>query len=238
MNPNHFKDFLTSLNAKKVTNKENTYSIGNNNDDGKLYFKSPSNNKIELDLLITNPEKRGTGIASNLLRQFLTQTDEYQYKVFLYLSPRDKTTDLEKLTNLYYKFGFNQISDFEMIRNPKIKKTIKEEAEEKPKIRIKKQHINNLLTYTPFYGEERMGSFRLEKFNNDFKIFGSVLYDKFRGSGLGKKFYKYIITDLSKTQQKLFSDNNMTNDARNIWDWLVANNLAEKTPQNTYISKV
>lgn len=104
------------------------------------------------------------------------------------------------------------------------------------KIRIKKAIVNNLLVYTPFYGNNRMGAFRLKPFGDDYKIFGTVLYDDYKGQGLGKGMYKYIIKDLKKDGKTLYSDDMQSSDAARVWDNLVLLGIAEKTG-NTYKSK-
>ena len=96
--------------------------------------------------------------------------------------------------------------------------------------------MNNLLVFTPFYDGERMGAFRLRPFNDDYKVFETVLYDRFKGQGLGKGMYKYIIRDLSKESKILYSDDKQSTDAARVWDSLVSMGIAEKTG-NTYKSK-
>ena len=103
------------------------------------------------------------------------------------------------------------------------------------KIKIKKQVVNNLLVFTPFYEGERMGAFRLRPFGNDYKIFGVVLNDRFKGQGLGKGMYRYIIKTIGKEGKKLYSDDKQSQDAQNVWNSLVKNGFA--TPTDTgYVS--
>jgi hypothetical protein len=97
------------------------------------------------------------------------------------------------------------------------------------KIKIKKQVVNNLLVFIPFYEGERMGAFRLKPFGDDHKIFGVVLYDKFKGQGLGKGMYKYIIRSLSKEGKKLYSDDKQSPEAQNVWNSLVRDGFATTT---------
>jgi hypothetical protein len=97
------------------------------------------------------------------------------------------------------------------------------------KIKIKKQIVNNLLVFTPFYEGERMGAFRLKPFGDNYKIFGVVLYDKFKGQGLGKGMYKYIIRTLSKEGKKLYSDDKQSPEAQNVWNSLVRDGFATTT---------
>ena len=104
------------------------------------------------------------------------------------------------------------------------------------KIKIKKAVVNNLLVYTPFYDGNRMGAFRLRPFGDDYKIFGTVLYDDYKGHGLGKGMYRYIIKDLKKENKTLYSDDMQSADAARVWDGLVAMGMAEKTGE-TYKSK-
>lgn len=104
------------------------------------------------------------------------------------------------------------------------------------KIKIKKAVVNNLLVYTPFYDGNRMGAFRLRPFGDDYKIFATVLYDDYKGQGLGKGMYRYIIRDLKKDGKTLYSDDMQSADAARVWDSLVSLGLAEKTG-DTYKSK-
>jgi hypothetical protein len=104
------------------------------------------------------------------------------------------------------------------------------------KIRIKKTMVNNLLVYIPFYDGVRMGAFRLRPVPDGFKVFETLLYDKYQGKGLGKGMYKYIIKDLSKENKILYSDDKQSTDAARVWDSLVSMGIAEKTG-NTYKSK-
>lgn len=97
------------------------------------------------------------------------------------------------------------------------------------KIRIKRQEVNGLLVFTPFYNGERMGAFRLKPFGNDYKIFGVVLYDNYKGQGLGKGMYKYIIRTLGKEGKKLFSDDKQSQEAANVWNSLVRDGFATTT---------
>lgn len=105
------------------------------------------------------------------------------------------------------------------------------------KIKIRKAVVNNLLVYTPFYDGNRMGAFRLKPFGDDYKIFATVLYDDYKGKGLGKGMYRYIIKDLSKENKLLYSDDMQSADAARVWDSLVSMGVAEKTGE-TYKSKV
>jgi hypothetical protein len=104
------------------------------------------------------------------------------------------------------------------------------------RIRIKKTMVNNLLVYIPFYDGVRMGAFRLRPVPDGFKVFETLLYDKYQGKGLGKGMYKYIIRDLSKENKILYSDDKQSTDAARVWDSLVSMGIAEKTG-NTYKSK-
>jgi hypothetical protein len=112
------------------------------------------------------------------------------------------------------------------------RKAILESENEKidtSKIKIKRQIVNNLLVFIPFYENERMGGFRLKPFEDGYKIFGVVLYDKFRNQGLGKGMYKYIIRTLAKEDKKLYSDDYLSPDAENVWGSLVSNGFATTT---------
>lgn len=104
------------------------------------------------------------------------------------------------------------------------------------KVRIKKQVVNGLLVFTPYYDGIVMGAFRMKPFNNDYKITAVILYDKFKGKGMGKNMYRYIIKTLAKEDKKLFSDNYQSPDAKHVWDSLVRNGYAIPT-ENGYVSK-
>jgi GNAT superfamily N-acetyltransferase len=116
----------------------------------------------------------------------------------------------------------------EFIKN-KLRENLQPEKIDTSKIKIKKNFTNGLLVFLPFYEGNRMGSFRLEPFNDDYKIFGTVLYDRFKGQGLGKGMYKYIIRQLKKEGKKLYSDDNQSPDAVNVWNSLVKDGLAITT---------
>ena len=73
--------------------------------------------------------------------------------------------------------------------------------------------------------------------DDDYKIFATVLYDDYKGKGLGKGMYRYIIKDLSKENKSLYSDDMQSADAARVWDSLVSMGMAEKTGE-TYKSKV
>jgi GNAT superfamily N-acetyltransferase len=116
------------------------------------------------------------------------------------------------------------------------------EALEQPldtsKIEIDVQVINNLLVYLPFYDGVRMGAFRLAPFNNDYKVSEVLLYDKFRGQGIGVGMYRYIIEDLAEQGKKLYSDDNQTPDAKRVWASLIKSGLAKDLGNRTYVSTV
>lgn len=121
-----------------------------------------------------------------------------------------------------------------------IKQRLLEMSEEKidtSKIKIRKVVVNNLLVYTPFYDGNRMGAFRLLPVSDGYKVFGTVLYDKYKGKGLGKGMYRYIIRDLAKENKILYSDDKQSVDAARVWGSLVKMGMAEKTG-DTYKSKI
>jgi hypothetical protein len=122
----------------------------------------------------------------------------------------------------------------EFIKN-KLRENLQSEKIDTSKIRIKSQFTNGLLVFLPVYEGSRMGSFRLEPFNDDYKIFGTVLYDRFKGQGLGKGMYKYIIRQLKKEGKKLYSDDNQSSEAVNVWNSLVKDGIATTT-DNGYVS--
>ena len=102
-----------------------------------------------------------------------------------------------------------------------------EEKIDTSKIRVKKQLVNDLLVFSPYYGNEKMGAFRLEPFGDNYKIFAALLYDRFKGKGLGKGMYKYIIKSLKKDGKTLYSDLSQSPDAKRVWDSLVRDGFAE-----------
>jgi len=122
----------------------------------------------------------------------------------------------------------------DFIKN-KLRESLEVEKIDTSKIRIKSQFTNGLLVFLPVYEGNRMGSFRLEPFNDDYKIFGTVLYDKYKGQGLGKGMYKYIIRQLKKEGKKLYSDDNQSSEAVNVWNSLVKDGVATTT-DNGYVS--
>lgn len=93
-------------------------------------------------------------------------------------------------------------------------------------IEIDKRLVNNLLVYSPFYNGEKMGAFRLQEFGDDYSVTSVILYDRFRGKGIGKAMYLYIIEDLKKQGKTLYSDLSQTPDAKRVWDSLVRNGYA------------
>lgn len=103
-------------------------------------------------------------------------------------------------------------------------------------IRIKKNLVNNLLVFQPYYKNKPMGAFRLTPYNEDYRIYGVVLYDRFKGQGIGKGMYKYIIGSLRKEGKKLYSDNHQSQEAQNVWDSLVNDGVAIKI-DGGYMSK-
>jgi predicted GNAT family acetyltransferase len=103
------------------------------------------------------------------------------------------------------------------------------EKVDKSKIKIKRQEVNGLLVFSPFYYDQKMGAFRLEPIGNDYSIFATIIYDRFRGQGIGLSMYKYIIKTLRKEGKKLYSDTNQTNDALKVWTQLVNSGFATTT---------
>lgn len=94
-------------------------------------------------------------------------------------------------------------------------------------IEIDKGVVNNLLVYSPFYNGEKMGGFRLQRFGDDYSVGSVNLYDRFRGKGIGKAMYLYIIKDLKKQGKTLYSDLSQTPDAKRVWDSLVRDGYAK-----------
>lgn len=100
---------------------------------------------------------------------------------------------------------------------------------DKSKIKIKQQEVNGLLVFSPYYYDQKIGAFRLEPIGNDYSVFATIIYDRFRGQGIGLGMYKYIIKTLRKKGKKLYSDTNQTNDALKVWNELVADGFATTT---------
>jgi predicted GNAT family acetyltransferase len=112
----NFKNVIKDLGAVKTKGKINTYTLELG--DSQIHFKKTNKpNTIELDLVYTNIESRGSGSARRIMNKFLEVIDKYKIKVELYIVPRDKTTNPNTLEKFYRDFGFIKISDFEMIRN-------------------------------------------------------------------------------------------------------------------------
>jgi len=125
----------------------------------------------------------------------------------------------------------------DFIKN-KLKENLEQEKINTSKIKIKTSVVNNLLVFLPFYDGERMGAFRLRPFNDDYKIFETVLYDRFKGQGLGKGMYRFIIKKLATEGKKLYSDDKQSQEAYNVWESLVRNGLAIKLENNTFVSSI
>ena len=104
------------------------------------------------------------------------------------------------------------------------------------KVKIRRQVVNGLLVFTPYYEGQPMGAFRMKPFIDDYKITAVLLYDRFKGKGIGKKMYIYIIKTLAKEGKKLYSDNHQSPEARFVWDSLVKSGYAIPS-QNGYVSK-
>jgi hypothetical protein len=116
-----------------------------------------------------------------------------------------------------------------------LRKLITEEID-RGKIRIKKQSINGLLIFSPYYEDEKMGGFRTKPFEDGYMIDSTILYDRFRGFGIGKDIYLYIIKTLAKENKPLYSDLHQTPEAKDVWEKLVAKGYADRT-ENGYKSK-
>jgi len=125
----------------------------------------------------------------------------------------------------------------DFIKN-KLKENLEQEKINTSKIKIKTSVVNNLLVFLPFYDGERMGAFRLRPFNDDYKVFETVLYDRFKGQGLGKGMYRFIIKKLATEGKKLYSDDKQSQEAYNVWESLVRNGLAIKLENNTFVSSI
>ena len=123
----------------------------------------------------------------------------------------------------------------DFIKN-KLKENLDNQKIDTSKIKIKTQVVNNLLVFLPFYDGERMGAFRLRPFNDDYKIFETILYDRFKGQGLGKGMYKFIIKKLASEGKKLYSDDKQSQEAYNVWNSLVKDNLATPLENGTFVS--
>lgn len=95
---------------------------------------------------------------------------------------------------------------------------------------VDKKLVNGLLSYTPYIRGKRVGSFRVKGDRVD----QVTLYKNYRGKGYASSLYKYAAKDLIKQGIVLKSDQNMTQDARNVWESLVEEGVAIKLPDNTY----
>jgi len=104
------------------------------------------------------------------------------------------------------------------------------------KVKIRRKVVNGLLVFIPYYDGEPMGAFRMKPFDNDYKITAVILYDRFKGKGIGKKMYIYIIKTLAKEGKKLYSDDHQSPEAKYVWDSLVRNGYAIPT-ENGYMSR-
>jgi hypothetical protein len=114
--PDNFKNIVKDLGAVKTEGKINSYTLQLG--PSRIYFKKTMKpNTIELDLISTDMESRGSGSAKNVMAKFLEVVDKYKAKVELSIVPRDKTTDPKMLEKFYKDFGFISTSDFEMRRN-------------------------------------------------------------------------------------------------------------------------
>jgi hypothetical protein len=114
--PDNFKNIVKDLGATKTEGKINSYTfqIG----PSKIYFKKTLKpNTIELDLISTDIDSRGSGSAKKVMSEFIKVIDKYKARVELSIVPRDKTTDPKMLEKFYKDFGFINTSDFEMRRN-------------------------------------------------------------------------------------------------------------------------
>lgn len=120
-----------------------------------------------------------------------------------------------------------------------IRHILRENIEKKidtSKIKIKSNLVNNLLVFIPFYEGKRMGAFRLRNFENDYKIHSTLLYDEFKGQGIGKGMYKFIIKKLASEGKKLYSDDKQSQEAFNLWVSLVKDGLANQISDNLFVS--
>jgi hypothetical protein len=125
----------------------------------------------------------------------------------------------------------------DFIKN-KLKENLEKEKIDTSKIKIKTAVVNNLFVFLPFYDGERMGAFRLRPFNNDYKVFETILYDRFKGQGIGKGIYRFIIKKLATEGKKLYSDDKQSQEAHNVWLSLVKNNLATQLDNETFVSSL
>jgi hypothetical protein len=102
--------------------------------------------------------------------------------------------------------------------------------------RIDKKMVNGLLVYIPMFRGERMGAFRLKPRGEDWQIESVMLYDRYRGRGVGKAVYQYIIRDLKP--KRVYSDRAQTGPAKAIWQGLVAQGQAEPIGSSEYVSSI
>jgi len=103
-------------------------------------------------------------------------------------------------------------------------------------VRIKKQWVNNLLVFSPYYENKPIGGFRLKKFEDGYKVESVSIYEAYRNNGIGKNMYLHMIKTLQKENMPLYSDNAQTPAAKAIWEKLVDKGIAVRT-ENGYKSK-
>jgi GNAT superfamily N-acetyltransferase len=109
---------------------------------------------------------------------------------------------------------------------------------DRSKLRVKTATIGGLLVYMLYYDTKKIGALRLKPRGSDYRVHGVVVYDRWRGQGFGTGLYKFAIRKLAQDAKKLYSDYTRSAEATNIWNRLVADGLAEKNPDGTYVSVI
>jgi hypothetical protein len=131
-----FNDAKTALNVWAVSSltsfkeqvRKPSFLKDEVNSEGTKIKYTSQGNLVVLEEIKTNPDFRGRGLARKALQDFLVSTDEVGATVKLVVSPRDATTDQNKLEEFYMSEGFNFDtengipSSFEMVRYPNVQR--------------------------------------------------------------------------------------------------------------------
>lgn len=97
-------------------------------------------------------------------------------------------------------------------------------------VKLSRQINGTSISYIPTIKGKRIGTLRIK---GD-RIDGVTIYEAFRGKGYGKSLYKQVAKDLSQRGVQLKSDFNSSQEALNIWESLVQENLVEQTADGRY----
>jgi len=116
-----FNQFVTDLGAKPEGSKNGVYAYKFG--PSTLYFKNtPKRSTIELDLIHTPIDSRGSGSARKAFNEWLSYVDKYGFIVEAIIAARDTHTSEKMLAKFYASLGFRFQemggfeSDFEIIR--------------------------------------------------------------------------------------------------------------------------